>query len=201
MPSTSDFLKEDAMKVCLLILFLSLAGPILAAGDAASQTDRPHPSIGRPAPSFELKTLDGKKISSESLRGRWLVLLFGASWCPYTNGKVTDLNGFYRDYTAHGADFYFIDVAEKKDKLEKWASRKQIVCPVLWDKKGKVSEAFAAPELFPEFQPRREVVISSSFLIDPEGTIRYVEYCTPQGCASRDLSKVRTELDRLMASR
>lgn len=39
------------------------------------------PLIGRQAPAFELVALDGRRISSDELRGRPYLLNFWASWC------------------------------------------------------------------------------------------------------------------------
>ena len=39
------------------------------------------PLLGKPAPTFVLKTLDGGTLNSEQLKGRPLVLNFWASWC------------------------------------------------------------------------------------------------------------------------
>ncbi|MDQ6681926.1 MAG: redoxin domain-containing protein [Chloroflexota bacterium] len=37
--------------------------------------------VGRQMPTFTLRTIDGRTVSSESLRGRPVVLNFWASWC------------------------------------------------------------------------------------------------------------------------
>jgi cytochrome oxidase Cu insertion factor (SCO1/SenC/PrrC family) len=50
------------------------AGPAAAADPAAAM-------IGRPAPPFRLTdVLSGKTVALEDLRGRTIVLHFGASW-------------------------------------------------------------------------------------------------------------------------
>ena len=38
------------------------------------------PMIGEPAPAFDLPTLDGDNVSSDDLRGQYIVLHFGAGW-------------------------------------------------------------------------------------------------------------------------
>ena len=39
------------------------------------------PIVGRPAPAFDLETLDGRRLSLAELRGSAVVLNFWASWC------------------------------------------------------------------------------------------------------------------------
>ena len=42
--------------------------------------DQKQPMIGEPAPAFALKSLDGKVVSLEQQRGKFVVLHFAASW-------------------------------------------------------------------------------------------------------------------------
>jgi cytochrome c biogenesis protein CcmG/thiol:disulfide interchange protein DsbE len=42
--------------------------------------DQKQPMIGEPAPAFSLKSLDGKIVSLEQQRGKFVVLHFAASW-------------------------------------------------------------------------------------------------------------------------
>lgn len=182
-------------------LRVSLAMFIFAAAAFAGSDpslDKPHPWIGRDAPAFKARTLDGKKFDSASLRGKWTVLMFGATWCPYTNGKAVDLKNVLPKYQGMGIDFYAVNVAEPERKVEKWVERREVSCPVLLDPKGKASALYVPEEFAPDYSPRHELVTASTFVIDPAGKIRYVDYCGPKGCATRDLSRVTAELDRLL---
>lgn len=60
-----------------LLLFLSLG---LFAGTAGAGPVDDHPMIGETAPEFHLPTTDGDSLTMESLRGKYVVLHFGASW-------------------------------------------------------------------------------------------------------------------------
>jgi hypothetical protein len=54
----------------------ALAAVLLAApGEGA-----PPPLLDQPAPSFRLRGVDGATLSLGDLRGRFIVLHFGASW-------------------------------------------------------------------------------------------------------------------------
>lgn len=60
---------------------LWVAGMLMvAAGALAAAADRPQPMIGEPAPAFSLESLEGKRVSLEDFRGKYVVLHFGAGW-------------------------------------------------------------------------------------------------------------------------
>lgn len=50
----------------------------LARADEAAVAD--HPLIGEAAPAFDLPTISGEQLSLEELKGKFLVVHFGASW-------------------------------------------------------------------------------------------------------------------------
>ena len=53
---------------------------ILAVGLLSVAGDLKQPMIGETAPGFALKRLDGKVMTLEQQRGRFVVLHFAASW-------------------------------------------------------------------------------------------------------------------------
>lgn len=55
-----------------------LVGAMLPAAVAVSQMKQPW--IGEPAPAFSLSRLDGSKLSLADLKGKLVVLHFGAGW-------------------------------------------------------------------------------------------------------------------------
>lgn len=59
-----------------LVLAAGLAFP---GAPTAAETDA-QPMLGEAAPAFALQGVDGKSLSLEAMRGRWLVVHFGASW-------------------------------------------------------------------------------------------------------------------------
>ena len=60
---------------------LALATALLACARPELPPSAPGPALGRPLPEFSRRTLDGAPISSESLRGRVVVLEFFAQYC------------------------------------------------------------------------------------------------------------------------
>jgi len=60
------------------------------------------PIVGRPAPAFDLETLDGGRLSLAQLRGSPVVLNFWASWCIPCREEAPLLTAAAADYEAQG---------------------------------------------------------------------------------------------------
>ena len=57
-----------------------VAGAFAAALLGAPAQGVPPPLLEQPAPPFELRGVDGSTLSLADLRGKFVVLHFGASW-------------------------------------------------------------------------------------------------------------------------
>jgi len=64
-------------KRALISLLLGLAAAMAGAEDSGVAS---HPMIGDKAPAFDLEEVGGGTMTLESLKGRYVVLHFGASW-------------------------------------------------------------------------------------------------------------------------
>jgi hypothetical protein len=60
-----------------MIVVAMAAGRLLAQGGSEAA---PQPMIGAAAPAFELRTVAGDTLSLADLKGKFVVLHFGASW-------------------------------------------------------------------------------------------------------------------------
>jgi len=68
------------------------------------------PLIGRPAPEFVLRTLDGSRIIALSdLRGQVVVVNFWASWCAACREEHPNLLAAWNRYRDHGVVLVGID--------------------------------------------------------------------------------------------
>ncbi|HET9062513.1 MAG TPA: redoxin domain-containing protein, partial [Candidatus Binatia bacterium] len=65
-------------KTALLALPFAFASLLLAVPSAQASVE-----IGKPAPAFTLPSADGKQISLESQRGKFVVLEWLNHGCPY----------------------------------------------------------------------------------------------------------------------
>jgi cytochrome c biogenesis protein CcmG, thiol:disulfide interchange protein DsbE len=62
---------------------------LLAYGFRVNPREIPSPLVGRAATPFALRAFDGTPVSLERLRGKVVVLNFGASWCMPACRAVT----------------------------------------------------------------------------------------------------------------
>ncbi|MDB5671235.1 MAG: TlpA family protein disulfide reductase [Alphaproteobacteria bacterium] len=58
--------------------------------------------VGDMAPNFELKLIDGTKVSLDQLRGSVVLLNFWATWCVPCRTELPLLDGYYRYESKHG---------------------------------------------------------------------------------------------------
>jgi cytochrome c biogenesis protein CcmG, thiol:disulfide interchange protein DsbE len=62
----------------------------LASGAAASGL-----KVGQPAPNFELRLVNGKRVHLSDLRGQVVVLNYWATWCAPCRTELPLLNGYF----------------------------------------------------------------------------------------------------------
>lgn len=55
-----------------------------------------------PAPDFELRGADGKKLKLSDFKGQVVLLNFWATWCPPCRAEVPWLNEIHAEYKANG---------------------------------------------------------------------------------------------------
>ena len=73
----------------IIVACLSLA---VLPGCRSAQAIKPEDVVvGNTIPDFSLKSLDGKTVSKESLKGEVVVLNFWASWCGPCMGEIPEL--------------------------------------------------------------------------------------------------------------
>ncbi len=73
-----------------------------------------------PAPPFEITTLEGKKYSSESLKGKVVVLNFWGMGCGPCRAEFPQLNNLVDEYKSKDVVFLGLTFDEDKNLLEKF---------------------------------------------------------------------------------
>ena len=172
--------------ICLVFMFGSFK--LLA------QTDQP--MIGAKGPSFELKSVDGKMYSLEQLKGKFVVLHFAATWCPFCNAEAPNLEQLYKDYQNKNVRVFLIDVKEDGALVKKAFEKNNFSFPVLLDESGVISAKYAPAGVLPDLA-RDEVPLASNLIIDKEGKIRFYSLLNTTNFDAK-LTKLKQKLDELL---
>ena len=120
------------------------------------------PYHGNPVPHpLNLKTSQGKQFIESNYHGKVTLVNFWASWCGPCVKEIPSLNNLRKKM--HGKPFQLISVnyAEDKQHVSNFLKMVEVNFPVLLDTDGRVSKEWGV-SVFP-----------ATFVIDPEGKIRY----------------------------
>jgi peroxiredoxin len=129
--------------------------------------------VGKPAPDFELTSLDGETVRLSDFQGRPVLLSFGASWCPDCRVEAPLMEEAHQKYPE--LVVLLVDSNESSDLVQKYAQKMGITHPILLDEDGAVNELY------------KIVAIPTELFIDEDGIIRakLVEKVTPELLADR----------------
>lgn len=72
--------------------------------------------VGKKAPAFSFTTLEGKKLSNASLKGKVVVLDFWASWCGNCLKASPTMNALHEKYASKGLVVVGVNALEKKPR-------------------------------------------------------------------------------------
>ena len=152
----------------LLVLALTACGAKAGNQDKAAEQGTPTASAAVAAnskvaaPDFTLNDINGKPLSLSDLRGKWVILDFWGSWCPWCIKGFPALKDAYKEY-AGKVEVLGIDC---RDSEEVWKEAvKKYELPWLQVYNPGNNDLLEKYEIqgFP-----------TKFIIDPEGNIANV---------------------------
>ena len=120
---------------------------------------------GTKAPDIKLKDIDGNPFSLKTLRGRRVVLVFWASWCPDCRAEVPELKAMFE--AANPAEVAFVSVSFDRefDKFKDYVLENSLPGIQLFDPSGKKDSAAGAAY--------HVKWIPSLYLIDAKGKVEF----------------------------
>jgi thiol-disulfide isomerase/thioredoxin len=120
----------------------------------------------RVAPAFKLTTIDGKKYSLDSFKGKWVVLDFWGTWCGPCRAEMPEVNKFSGEVAAgkhEGVEFLSIACSDSEKSVRAYLEANKFTIPVA------VSEGVVEKD----FKIRG---FPSKILIAPDGRMMNVEF-------------------------
>ena len=142
--------------VTLTLLFLFFS-PLPALETAAAGNVQ---ESLKPAPTFELPDINGKKVSLTDFKGKVVLINFWATWCGPCKAEMPSLNSLYSTFKNDGFVVLAVSIDTSEKPVKSFVSEKGIAFPVLMD-----------PEKEVYFDDYAVFAMPTSFLIDRKGMI------------------------------
>ncbi len=115
-----------------------------------------HAALGAPAIDFSLRSLDERTVTGQALRGKVVVLAFGAAWLPLSRAQVEGVQKLADEYGKRGVEVFWVSTdsdSEKSknyaadDQLRAFARKHGLKVAVLRDPDGQVSKQMGVDQL------------------------------------------------------
>ncbi len=142
-----------------------------------------HPLVGKPAPDFEIPTLDGKTFKLSDHQGKNVVVLdFWATWCGPCVRALPILVEVTDAYAKKGVVFCAVNLREGKSKIKRFLEKQELDCLVGMDKDGSVASSYKVEG------------IPQSVIVGKDGKVAKVHV----GFNPELKSQLKSELDELV---
>lgn len=153
-------------KYAFVFVFAIVA--VLACSRASAVNELP--AVGAAAPSFNLTSNEGKQVSLNDYKGKWVVLYFYPK--DMTPGCTIEAKNFQRDlakYEAVNAVILGVSV-DTAESHKEFCAKEGLSFKLLSDTEGKVSEQYGSVM---EYQGHK-LSARNTFIIDPQGKVAKV---------------------------
>ena len=148
-----------------IVLVLFAAVTLLAASCEGADSALGVAQVERPLPPLAGETLDGGHLDAASYAdGDVLVINVWATWCVPCRREQPLLVRVSDRYRDEGVRFLGINYQDDRNAARAWVREFRVPYPSLFDPSGRTAADLGFPAL------------PDTFVVDPGGTIRWVEY-------------------------
>jgi thiol-disulfide isomerase/thioredoxin len=138
-----------------------LCGALALAGHAGAEPARFIPWANAPTPALALNDLAGSPRTLDDYRGRLVLLNFWATWCEPCRDEMASMQKLQDKLAGRPFVVLLVNYGEARARVADFAKREAIAFPILLDPNQDAPRAW------------RVRVLPSSFLIGPDGRVRY----------------------------
>ncbi len=93
---------------------------------------------------FELRDLNGKKVSLSSQKGKVVFLNFWATWCPPCRAEMPAMQRLQARFKDKGLVILAVNLQEDVRTVRKYVTANKLTFPVLLDTDGRVGAIYGA---------------------------------------------------------
>lgn len=148
--------------------------------------------VGSKVADFSFQDLKGQPVSFSSLKGDTTVVMFVSTKCPVSNAYNERMNALYKEYSARGVKFVFLNSNQNEPpaEVEEHARTHGLAFRVYKDVNNAAADLFGA-----QFTPE-------TYVIDKAGVLRYHgSIDDAQNEARIKLRGLRNAIDAVMAGK
>lgn len=180
------------MKKCLA-LFWVVSFIFLSPLWAQDFLARKAVAIGKEASDFELPDAEGKTYRLSDFRGKFVMIHFWSTTCPFVVRYEPRIQQIARDYANKEVTVLAIDsnINETSEEIQKVAKERGVNYPVLVDRGSKIADDFGA------------ITTPHVYILDRDGKLIYEGSVDDQGWSEDNpvtKNYVRDVLDALVAN-
>ncbi len=141
-------------RVCGFALSALLAAAALAAAPTL---------VGKPAPDFVLRSLDGKNLRLSEFRGQVVLINFWARWAGDSRQEMPALDRINTTYNRAGLVVLGVSVDEDARRAREFADGMKVGYPILFETTPEIGRDYLIEKM------------PMTILIDRSGVVRYVD--------------------------
>jgi thiol-disulfide isomerase/thioredoxin len=149
--------------VLLLLATVALGAPRMIPEDSSIDL------IGRTAPTFQAKLLDGGDFDLEAHRGQPVVLAFWASWCGPCRQELPALSKLQAE--RDDIRIFAVNVDREEALARRFLAKVEVDLPIVWDNEATSMGQYNV------------LSMPTTFLLDAQGTLKFekVGYSNERG--------------------
>ena len=161
-----------------------LAAAALALFTAAALAQSLKPWAGGAAPALELTDTNGAVHRLADYRGKAVLVNFWATWCGPCREEMPSIEALRLSLQGKPFVVLAVNVGESGRVARGFADKLMLDFPLLLDRDARAAKAWGAR------------VLPASFVVDPQGKIRYSYYGNLDWSASEVRAKIEALLPR-----